>query len=417
MITEEQKKLLIEVEDFTLEGFRGIVTGLSSKESRKLLQKLVKENLIIENSENNYSWNEEARVEVTPEENTATESPKEDTYVGFVPLEDTTEFFSSGSLLLNLALTGDIDKGYPIGKMTQVAGESSTGKTLLAIEGMLRFQKKFKEKGKLFYLDTESAFNPSYAEGIGLETKDITFLQNEPDKNGEQKPFTLEDLVRFFQTEAYKEKEYFMLVVDSLDGLKSTKDFERDVDKGTYGMHKQKLLSDFLPLVCQKLKKDNGFCLLISQLRDNVNPATPYSPKHRISGGKAVLYWIRQMVSLKKTGDLVHKTTNLINGATVKVKIVKNHIGSRGREVEFNFLEGYGIDNVMSIIEFLQEQKEFTGGWYNTPDKKVRLEEFLEYVENNPTFAKSLKEKAQKIWQDREDTTKNTTRNRFILED
>lgn len=311
-------------------------------------------------------------------------------------------FVPTGSTLFNLALTGNAKKGYSVGRVTNIIGDKSTGKTLLAIEAARHFIEipVGVVKPMVTYIETEAAFDEEYAQRLGLNTDRINFLHI---RTVEELYTVLEDLC----ANAKKDEAHFV-VLDSFDALSSNAELERKITDGSYAMDKQKKAGELFRKLVQPMEAANISLFLISQVRDNIG-AGPYAPKFKRAGGRALDFYATNIVQLAEKGKLKLKSTSdRPYGIEVLAKITKNKVGNPFRQCEFPILFEYGIDDIFSIIKFLADLnvpvehriKKQTGGFYMMPEttEKLRLQDAIAYVEENPKIYALLRDQTQDAW-------------------
>lgn len=275
------------------------------------------------------------------------------------------EFFSSGCCLLDKVLGG----GYPLGRVVNVVGDRSSGKTLLAIEASANFAKKF-ETGEIYYDEVESAFDKSYAKTLGLPLDRVRFPQeeileksiNKSSKEAE-KDLKLADTVEgmFARLEHIANtndaNNPILYIVDSLDALTDMAEKDRSIEEGTFGLGKQKQLGAMFRRIVRKLEAKNITLFVISQIRQKIG--VTFGEKYSVSGGKALEFyasirlWLSEKGKIKRTVGGVER----IYGIDVIAKCKKNKIGMPFRHCEFPIIFGYGIDDVISCVSFLKEVK------------------------------------------------------------
>lgn len=255
------------------------------------------------------------------------------------------QFVSTGCTLIDCALGG----GFALGRIANVVGDKSTSKTGLATECLINFCKAYPD-GQAAYRDIEAAFDTQYAEAMGLHLDKIDM--------GEGILATVEDwhrdLEKFIdkQTKSGKPGIY---VLDSLDALSDEAELDRDISEASYGGAKAKKTSEMFRRLTPKIEASKVLLLVVSQVRDNIGAM--FGEKHKRSGGKALDFYASQIVWLSHIGRLT-KTVNKIKrpyGITVKAQVKKNKIGMPFRECEFEFHFGYGIEDLVSNLNWLDE--------------------------------------------------------------
>ena len=252
------------------------------------------------------------------------------------------EFINSGCELLNCVLGG----GWPKGRIVNIVGDKSTGKTLLAIEAMANSLRDF-PKERIVYNETEAAFDDAYAGALGLDMKRIVFAESS----------TVEEL--FNHVTAFCNKledgEGGLYIVDSLDALSDKAEMGRGIEESTYGASKPKQLGQLFRRTVKLLERKKVCLIIISQVRDAIG--VTFGNKHTRSGGRAldfyasIILWLANTGQNKKTVSKIQRTI----GVSVRARTSKNKIGQPFRECAFDIVFGYGVDDVSGGLEFLKE--------------------------------------------------------------
>lgn len=252
--------------------------------------------------------------------------------------ESEVERFSSGCSLLDCALGG----GWPVGRIVNLVGDKSTGKTLLAIEACANFLKKF-PNGELYYAEVEAAFDIPYAQSLGLPKGQVNFPED---------VLTVEDVFESL-TEVCKVEKPSLYVVDSLDALSDRTELTQPIDKGSYGAAKAKQLSQLFRRLVQELAGRHVTVFIISQVRDNIG--VTFGKTTTRSGGRALdfyssqVVWLAHLARIKKVRKGVERTV----GVSVKATVEKNKVGMPFRDVTFPILFGFGVEDVTAGIQWL----------------------------------------------------------------
>jgi protein RecA len=254
-------------------------------------------------------------------------------------------FISSGCTLVDCALGG----GWAIGRVANLVGDRSTAKTALATEALANFLEQYPTGGAA-YRDTEAAFDQEYARAMGIPVEKIDFGD---DKNP---LLTVEDFARdfdkFLDTQIKADKPG-LYVLDSLDALSDEVEMEQEFGKATFGMAKAKLLSTLFRKMARKIEQSQVLLLIVSQVRDNIG--VTFGEKHRRSGGKALDFYCSQIVWLAAVKQL-KRTINKVErpyGVNILAKVKKNKVGLPFREASFDFIFGFGAEDLTASIHWL----------------------------------------------------------------
>lgn len=256
------------------------------------------------------------------------------------------EFISSGCMLLDCVLGG----GYPLGRIVNIVGDKSTGKTLLAIEACANFAASYPD-GMIWYREAEAAFDLEYAGALGLPLDRVVF-------NGENDFLTIEDIFEDLENclETYKDTKG-LYIIDSLDALSDRSEMSRKIDEGTYGAAKAKKLSELFRRLTRKLSNSNICVLIISQVRDNIG--VTFGERFSRSGGRALDFYASQSLWLSQTGTKKRtiKGVERVCGVDIRARCKKNKISMPFRECDFPILFGFGLDDLTANILWLEKTK------------------------------------------------------------
>lgn len=333
-----------------------------------------------------------------------------------------SDFVSSGSTLLNLALTDHPDCGWQKGKMANVIGDSGAGKTLLVLTSLAEAANDPKhDDTDLIYDDAENALEFDLDKVFGKKTERRVQILDPPSNTIEE----FSDNVAL----ARDREIPFIYVLDSFDAIGSDDDTkhiesERKIrmgeskkeSKGSFGTAKPKLASQLLREECGKLKKTKGALLIISQTRDNLTPGS-FEKKTR-SGGKALKFYATHEVWVILVGAITSTNKRKI-GAEALIKVTKNKVTGKKRNVKFSIFDGYGIDDIGSMIDFLIEEKVWSGGGkkgvdtngdiYDEPMQRTKL---IDYIEENE-MEKKLKKLVTRVWLEIEEDLKPKRKHKY----
>jgi len=288
--------------------------------------------------------------------------------------------FSTGSTLLDLVVGGGLMEGYPSGKIINVVGDKSTGKTFLACEIVASAAKKYDGKLKWVYVDAESGFT--------FDTKTLYGVEIMPnDESKRIQSNTIESLychVRDF-LEGLGQDELGIYIVDSLDGITSTEMEERgqdrydnykkgkDYEEGSWQTQKQKFLSqEFFPGLANLIEQKNALLIIISQVRENLDGGI-FSKKHKRSGGKAMDFYAHTCLWLS-TLSKIEKRKRVV-GVVVKAKAEKSKTKRPYRECNFSLIFDYGLDDIGSNVDFLFGLRTDLGKLKEKIAEKIRWDE------------------------------------------
>lgn len=320
----------------------------------------------------------------------------DETDIYFLSSNKDLEFVSSGCTMLDNILGG----GYVLGRMTNIIGDKSTAKTALATEAIINFCRQY-EDGVAAYREIESAFDIKYAQAMGMPVDRVDL--------GEEQLDTVEDMYRdldAFLDARLQDRQPGIYVVDSLDALSDEEEMKRDIDKGTYGANKQKKLGEIFRKLVRKLEKCRVLLIIISQVRDNIG--VTFGEKHRRSGGKALDFYASQFLWLS-AGKKLTKTIKKVErtyGVEIHAMCKKNKVGFPFRKCTFQFIFGYGVDDLGASLEFLRSVNRLEVLNINS-DRE--LKEYLKETDSldDDAYAKRCRivsKKTKRVWNEIETT-------------
>ncbi len=270
----------------------------------------------------------------------------------------TLRFIDSGCTLLNCLTTGGRRGAWPLGRVVNIIGDKSVGKTLEAIEACANFAIQY-PKGFIFYRESEAAFDLPYAGAIGLPIKRVDFGPQGTDTKWDTIEDIFEDLIKCIA----KCKEAGvpgLYIVDSLDALGSRLDkvqaakaTKLNKDTGSYRLGKQRTLSAMFSDLTRDLKEAQICVIFISQVRENIG--VTFGKKYRRTGGKSldfyssIILWLSHIETEYKTIKKIKRAV----GVRIRVKCTKNKIAAAFGECEFTIRFGYGVDDVNANLDWL----------------------------------------------------------------
>lgn len=267
--------------------------------------------------------------------------------------KDDISFISSGCHILDCTLAG----GWPLGRISNLVGDKSTGKTLLAIEACANFHARY-PKGRIFYREVESAFDKKYAEALGLPPEHVDFGDNQIN--------TVEDLFADLSSKTkmlIAKKVPGLYIVDSFDALTTEIDMDRDFGAQTYRTDKPTMMGELFRKQVRPIEAARMHFMVVSQVRDKIG--VMFGKKYSRSGGRALDFYASHVVYLSHMQTLVRSVgkTKRATAVRVKAKCEKNKVGLPFRECEFILRFGYGIDDLAASVEWLEQVgrlKDFT---------------------------------------------------------
>ncbi len=303
------------------------------------------------------------------------------------------EAIPSGSLLLDEALGVG---GYPKGRIIEIYGPESSGKTTLALHAIAECQKG---GGTAAFIDAEHALDPTYAKNLGVNIDDLWISQ--PD-SGEQALEIAESLVRSGAVD--------IVVIDSVAALTPQAEIEGDMGDSHMGVQ-ARLMSQALRKLTGILAKSNATIIFINQLRMKIG--VMFGNPETTTGGNALKFYASVRMDVRKI-ESIGKNQDDIVGNRVRVKIVKNKVAPPFKKCEIDILFGKGISYVGSMLDaaLKYELVEKSGSWFSYNGEKIGQgrDKTLDYFTNNPQITEELVAKLRTIMFSKEEDSDTETK-------
>ena len=290
-------------------------------------------------------------------------------------------FISSGSTLLDLALGG---KGWACGRVVNIIGDESSGKSLLVGEALAYTQRC--TDGLCALDEGEATFDPVRARNLGVKPEEVIRPNSRTVEDWYNNVTGFVEAVKTVQEEQSNPELPCIYALDSLDSLCSDAELEREIDESSYGGEKAKKLSEFFRKLTKPMGEANLLLMVVSQTRDKIG--VTFGEKQTVSGGKALKFYCSQRVKLSEIGKITTESggDKRVIGVKVRAKVIKNKVGDPFLEVEFPILFTHGIDDMGSCIAWLRDKTKALGtssGWYEWEGKKFREADFISFIESN----------------------------------
>jgi recombination protein RecA len=294
--------------------------------------------------------------------------------------DENVEAISSGSLGLDIALGVG---GYPKGRVIEIYGPESSGKTTLTLHAIAECQKK---GGIAAFIDAEHAFDRFYAENLGIDIENLIISQ--PD-HGEQALEIADNLIRSGAID--------MVIIDSVAALTPKSEIEGEMGDSKMGLH-ARLMSQALRKLTSSISKTNCTVIFINQLREKIgimfgNPETT-------TGGNALKFYASIRLDIRRSTQ-IKSSDGVVMGNKTRVKIVKNKVAPPFKLAEFDIMYGEGISKVGEIIDLAVEAEIInkSGSWFSYDGTKLGQgrDAVKSLLKDNPDLMETLETKLKEI--------------------
>ncbi len=294
-------------------------------------------------------------------------------------IED-VDAISSGSLGLDIALGVG---GYPRGRVVEIYGPESSGKTTLTLHAIAEAQKA---GGIAAFIDAEHAFDRFYAEKLGIDIDNLIISQ--PD-NGEQALEITDNLIRSGAID--------IVVIDSVAALTPKSEIEGEMGDSKMGLH-ARLMSQALRKLTASISKTNCTVIFINQLREKIG--VMFGNPETTTGGNALKFYASVRLDIRRSTQIKDSNGSVLGNKT-RVKVVKNKVAPPFRMAEFDIMYGEGVSKVGEILDIAVENEvvKKSGSWFSYQDTKLGQgrDAVKELIKENPDLMDELEQKIREI--------------------
>tara|TARA_Y100000310_G_scaffold45097_1_gene42059 strand:+ start:2159 stop:3253 length:1095 start_codon:yes stop_codon:yes gene_type:complete len=292
---------------------------------------------------------------------------------------DIKEFISTGSTMLDLAIANKPNGGIAVGRITEINGLESSGKSLIGAHILAETQKK---GGVAVYIDTENSVSEEFLKVLGIDTSQLLYLQLQ----------TVEEIFQAIEEIVLKVREaekdrLVTILVDSLAAASTQVEIDADFEKDGWATSKAIIISKAMRKITQLIGRQRIALVFTNQLRTKLG--VMFGDPWTTSGGKALPFHASTRIRLKNKGRITDTKKNVL-GMTILAQVVKNRLGPPLRHAEFPLYFESGIDDIGSWLEVMKKHKlvKSAGAWYTYTDVageeyKFQSKDFLKILEEN----------------------------------
>ena len=302
---------------------------------------------------------------------------------------DIKEFISTGSSVLDLAISNRPNGGVAVGRITEINGLESSGKSLIGTHILAETQKR---GGVAVYIDTETSVSREWLEAIGVDVSKLLYLHVE----------TVEDIFECIESIIVKIREsdrerLVSILVDSLAGASTKVEMEADFEKDGWATSKAIIVSKAMRKITQMIGRERIALVFTNQLRQKLG--VMFGDPWTTSGGKALPFHASTRIRLKNMGQIKVGAKNDVIGMKCRAQIIKNRLGPPLRHADFNLYFDSGIDDMGSWLTVLKDHKllKIAGAWYTLEykgkDIKFQSKDFEKKLEENDGLKEYLYDK------------------------
>ena len=302
---------------------------------------------------------------------------------------DIKEFVSTGSSVLDLAISNRPNGGVAVGRITEINGLESSGKSLIGTHILAETQKR---GGVAVYIDTETSVSREWLETIGVDVSKLLYLHVE----------TVEDIFECIESIIVKIREsdrdrLVSILVDSLAGASTKVEMEADFEKDGWATSKAIIVSKAMRKITQMIGRERIALVFTNQLRQKLG--VMFGDPWTTSGGKALPFHASTRIRLKNMGQIKVGAKNDVIGMKCRAQIIKNRLGPPLRHADFNLYFDSGIDDMGSWLTVLKDHKllKIAGAWYTLEykgkDIKFQSKDFEKKLEENDGLTEYLYDK------------------------